>query len=308
VQRSRYTGRLLVVLALWVALGLVAAAPASALFHLMKIREVSPETSPGANDAFVELQMYSAGQNQVAAHTVRFYNAAGSEVHNRALLGPNPPNGQSQRTILIGDTNTPGRDFTINDMSSEISFTGPGGAICFDETLIDCVSWGSFNNGGSQAGLPVGSPAPAIPSGMSLTRSIAGGCQTLLEDSDDTNNSSADFSLTSRTPRPNSVAPTETSCGGGGGGGGSGAPPQTRITRRPPQRTSDRTPTFIFRSSEAGSRFQCKLDGRAYRSCPRRFTSRRLSFGFHVLLVRAIDPDGNRDRTPARDTFRIVRP
>jgi hypothetical protein len=290
-------------------MGLVAAAPASALFHLMKIREVSPETSPGAGDAFVELQMYSSGQNQVSAHTIRFYNAAGSEVHNRLLLGPNPPNSQSQRTILIGDTNTPGRDFTINGMSSEISFTGPGGAICFDETLIDCVAWGSFNNGGSQAGIPVGTPALGIPAGMSLTRSIAGGCQTLLEASDDTNNSSADFSVTPRTPRPNSVAPTETSCGGGGGGGGgSGGLPQTSITRRPPQRTTDRTPTFVFRSSEAGSRFQCKLDGRSYRGCPRRFTAGRLSPGLHVLLVRAIDPDGNRDRTPARDTFRVVRP
>jgi hypothetical protein len=296
---------LLIALALWVTLGLVGAAPASALFHLMKIREVSPETSPGARDAFVELQMYAAGQNNVAAHTVRFYNAAGSEVHNRVLLGPDPPNGQTQRTILIGDTNTPGRDFTINNMSSEISFTGGGGAICFDETLIDCVSWGSFNNGGSQAGLPVGTNAPLMPAGMSLTRSISRGCATLLEASDDTDNSSADFSVTSRTPRPNSAAPTETACGAGGGG--SGGPPQTSITRRPPQRTTDHTPTFRFRSSEPGSRFQCKLDARRFRPCPARFTTRFLPLGFHVLLVRAVDPDGNRDPTPARDTFRIIR-
>jgi hypothetical protein len=305
MERSERARRLVVALALWVSLGLVGAAPASALFHLMKIREVSPETSAGANNAFVELQMYAADQNHVGAHTVRFYNAAGSEVHNRALLGPDPPNGQSQRTILIGDTNTPGRDFTINNMSSEISFTGSGGAICFDESLVDCVSWGSFNNGGSQAGLPVGTNAPPIPAGMSLTRSIGRGCATALDDADDTNNSSADFSVTSRTPRPNSVAPTETLCAGGGGGG-PGAP-QTSIRQRPPQRTFDHTPTFRFHSSEAGSSFQCKLDGRRYRPCPRRFTTRFLSLGLHVLLVRAIDPDGNRDPTPARDTFRVVR-
>jgi hypothetical protein len=300
-------GRIATVLALSGALALLAAAPAAATFHLNMIREVSPETAPGAGDAFVELQMYAPGQNFVSAHTVRFYNAAGDTVHNRALLGPNPANGESQRTILIGDTGVPGRDFTIAGMSSEIAFTGAGGAICFDESLIDCVSFGSFNNGGSMAGLNVGTAAPAIPAGSSLTRSIARGCATLLDLPDDTNDSSADFTLTSRTPRPNSGTPTETACGGGGGGGGDTDPPQTTFTKRPENRSSDRTPTFRFRSDEARSTFQCSLDGKRFKSCSSPFTTATLSLGSHVLRVRARDRAGNRDPTPARDAFTIVR-
>jgi hypothetical protein len=299
-------GRIARLIALSGALVLAASAPAAASFHLNKIREVAPEAAPGAGDAFVELQMFVGGQQFVSAHTVRFYDAAGTTVHNRVLSGPDPANGDSQRTILIGDVNTPGRDFTINGMSSEISFTGAGGAICFDESLIDCVSFGSFDNSGSMAGLAVGSPAPAIPAGSSLTRSIAAGCATLLEASDDTNNSSADFAVGSRTPRPNATAPTETACGGGGGGDTD--PPQTSFTVRPLQQTTDRTPTFRFRSDEPGSRFQCSLDGGRFRSCSSPFTTARLARGLHVLRVRARDRAGNRDPTPARDTFRVIRP
>ena len=300
-------GRIASVFALAGALGLLAAAPAAATFHLNMIREVSPETAPGAGDAFVELQMYAPGQTFVSAHTVRFYNAAGDTVHNRALTGPDPANGDSQRTILIGDTGVPGRDFTITGMSGEIAFTGAGGAICFDESLIDCVSFGSFNNGGSMAGLPVGTAAPAIPAGSSLTRTIARGCATLLDPPDDTNNSSADFAVTSRTPRPNSATPSETACGGGGGGGGDTDPPQTTFTKRPENRSSDRTPTFRFRSDEARSTFQCSLDGKRFASCSSPFTTATLSLGSHVLRVRARDRAGNRDPTPARDAFTIVR-
>jgi hypothetical protein len=301
-------GRFTSALALSGVTALLAAAPAGASFHLNMIREVSPESAPGASDAFVELQMYAPGQNFVSAHTVRFYNAAGDTVHNRVLSGSDPANGDSQRTILIGDTAVPGRDFTISGMSSEIAFTGPGGAICFDEGLIDCVSFGAFNNGGPMAGLGVGTAAPAVPAGSSLTRTIARGCSTLLDPPDDTDNSGADFAVGSRTPRPNATAPTETACGGGGGGGGDTDPPQTSFTLRPLQQTTDRTPTFRFRSDEPRSTFQCSLDGRRFRSCSSPFTTARLARGLHVLRVRARDRAGNRDPTPARDTFRVVRP
>jgi hypothetical protein len=282
---------------------LASAAPASASFHLNKIREVAPETSPGAKDAFVELQMYAQGQNFVSAHTIDFWDAAGSVKHNRALLGPDPPNGGNQRTILIGDDNTAGADFKVNNLSSEIS--AAGGAVCYDFSKVDCVAWGSFNNAGTQMDLPlpVGSNEAAIPAGMSITRSIAAGCPTLLEAADDTNDSNADFSPTPRTPRPNATAPTERACGGGS----DRDPPQTTIRRRPPQRTTDRTPTFRFRSDEAHSSFQCKLDGKRYKKCSSPLTTSRLSFGTHTLRVRAIDRAGNRDRTPAVDTFRVVR-
>ena len=70
-------------------------------------------------------------------------------------------------------------------------------------------------------GTTAGTPAPALVSGMALRRSIAPGCSTLLEPSDDTNDSATDFSLTTPNPRSNSVTPTEMPCTPGGGGGGS---------------------------------------------------------------------------------------
>jgi len=49
---------------------------------------------------------------------------------------------------------------------------------------------------------------------MSLERSIAPGCPTLLEAGDDTDNSSADFTLAAPSPRNNATTPTETACAG----------------------------------------------------------------------------------------------
>ena len=303
-------GRIVLLTVLTVAATLAWAAPASAIFHLVKIREVSPETSEPANDAFIELQMYFAGQNSVSTHTIRIHNAAGTMVTQRILSGPDPASGQSQRTILIGDTGVPGRDFTINGLSDGPSGTipldnGAGGAVCFDETLIDCVSWGSFNNAGSMAGIPVGTNAPAIPAGSSLTRSIARGCATLLENGDDTDNSAADFSVTARTPRPNSTAPTETAC----------APP--RDTVRPNTFVTNvavnsrrRRARIRFRGTDnrAGPiTFQCKIDGSLYSGCQSPKVYRRLSVGRHVFRVRARDAAGNLDATAVRRVFRIRR-
>jgi N-acetylglucosamine-6-sulfatase len=84
-------------------------------------------------------------------------------------------------------------------------------------------------------------------------------------------------------------------------------PPSTTITSGPSRRTRAATVTFRFRSSEAGSAFQCRLSpARLWTGCtsPKRY--RRLS-GSHTFRVRAIDADGNMDSSPAARTFRVVR-
>ena len=85
------------------------------------------------------------------------------------------------------------------------------------------------------------------------------------------------------------------------------ATPETTITGRPGAVTRDRTPTFRFRPSIAGSGFQCKLDRGPFRSCRSPFTTRTLSFGRHALQVRAIF-GGLIDATPARASFKVLRP
>lgn len=89
-----------------------------------------------------------------------------------------------------------------------------------------------------------------------------------------------------------------------------GTPPRTRILHRPHRlvfaRHRWRRVAFAFASSEAGSRFRCRLDRRRVRPCrsPRRYRVRR---GRHVFRVYATDAAGNRDRSPARFRFRMRR-
>jgi hypothetical protein len=276
---------------------LIAPPSAGAAFHLMKVREVFPASAASPEGAFLELQMFTSGQGLVDNHEITTYNASGNLIHT-FVMDSNVGSGQSQRTILIGDSAVANADFT--DSALGTSILAAGGAACFPDALPpDCVSWGTFS--GSVPG-ETGTPAPAIPDGQSLTRSIARGCETLLESGDDTDNSAADFALTAPTPRPNSAAPTETACTGGGDD-----PPQTRIRKRPDNKTEDRTPTFRFRADEPGSTFQCSVDDKRFKRCTSPFTAKKLSFGEHTFEVRARDSDGNRDRSPAKDSFRVVR-
>jgi hypothetical protein len=281
------------------------APPASASYHLMSIREVATDPA-GADSGYIELQMYASGQNLVNGHSVTFYTASGSLLATFPLTS-NPPNGDNQRTILIGDTATPGAPDSIYPALGDAILTyGSGGAACWD--TIDCVAWGSFNNtSGTPLPSPTGTPAAAIPVGQSLQRKITAGCSTLLEASDDTDVSATDFALTTPSPRNNSVTPTETACGGGGVGGGDTDPPETAITKQPKSKTTKTKAKFKFTSSEPNSTFQCKLDKAEFKSCrsPRKY--KHLKPGKHKFKVLATDAAGNRDATPAKAKWRVLR-
>src|SRR6185295_13619064 len=82
--------------------------------------------------------------------------------------------------------------------------------------------------------------------------------------------------------------------------------PDTAITAKPPARTHDRTPTFRFRSTTAGASFQCKLDNSPYKPCRSPFTTKTLTFGSHLLRVRALAA-GASDPSPARLSFKVVK-
>jgi Ca2+-binding RTX toxin-like protein len=87
-------------------------------------------------------------------------------------------------------------------------------------------------------------------------------------------------------------------------------PPATRVTKRPPRllMTSGRHRRVVFRfsSSEGGSSFRCKLDGKPYRPCasPRAYN---VGLGPHAVRIVAIDAAGNADRTPALFRFKVRR-
>ncbi|HEX6666601.1 MAG TPA: hypothetical protein VF081_08415 [Solirubrobacterales bacterium] len=293
--------RRLTTLALSVAvLGALAAAPAQASFHLMKIREVFA----GPGSAYVELQMYASGQNFVAGHSIRVYDAEGKTV----VEVPFPANvarGDSQSTLLVATAGTAADAILPPDV-----LKAAGGAVCFDD--LDCVSWGAFTGAAKIAG-PAGTPAPAIPDGLALQRTIGRGCATALDTADDSEDSAADFVVAAPAPRPNSAVPTEQPCGisttapgtGGGKAGEHGAP-QTTLRGKPAKRTTDRTPTFKFTANEKGAKFECKLDGKAFRACRSPYTTKSLALGPHTFRVRAVVDGHHTDASPATFRFTVV--
>ena len=83
-------------------------------------------------------------------------------------------------------------------------------------------------------------------------------------------------------------------------------PPQTKIVKHPPQQGTDNQVSFGFKSTEAGSKFQCKMDAKPFRGCetPKSYG---LVNGRHIFKVRATDGAGNTDPTPAVYGFKILR-
>lgn len=278
-------------------------ATASATFHEMSVREVYPGSVAEPNAKYVELQMWNQGQNLVGGHVLHTYSASGAQTDT--LLPSDVSGAANQSTILIGTPQVT-TQFGVNvdaELAPATVLEASGGAVCWES--LDCVSWGSFSHSLPN---PAGTPAVAIPDGMALRRTIAPGCATLLEPTDDHNNSAQDFSAVFPNPRPNSVPPTEHACAsnGGGGGQGGGNAPQTILKRKPAKRTRDRTPTFRFAADEAGVSFQCKVDRGRFKSCRSPFTTKRLAPGRHAFAVRARDDSGHVDPTPASYAFKVL--
>jgi hypothetical protein len=83
-------------------------------------------------------------------------------------------------------------------------------------------------------------------------------------------------------------------------------PPQTTITKRPPNKTAKATVKFKFSSDEAGSTFECKLNKKPFKPCSSPKKVKRLAVGKHKFKVRAKDAAGNVDPSPAVDKFKVV--
>ena len=79
-------------------------------------------------------------------------------------------------------------------------------------------------------------------------------------------------------------------------------PPATKAMRA---RVQGNRATLKFSSDEPGSTFRCRLDRKQMKPCssPKRY--KRLSEGEHRFKVRATDPAGNPDPTPAKRRFVI---
>lgn len=83
-------------------------------------------------------------------------------------------------------------------------------------------------------------------------------------------------------------------------------PPDTSIDSGPTGEVAGTSASFSFSATEARSVFGCSLDGAAFTSCtsPRSYSG--LAAGTHAFDVRAIDPAGNVDLTPARRSWTVA--
>jgi hypothetical protein len=83
------------------------------------------------------------------------------------------------------------------------------------------------------------------------------------------------------------------------------SPPDTAIANGPKAKTKKKAASFGFTSDEPGATFECRLDDRfGFGSCasPESIT---VSPGRHFLEVRAKDPAGNVDPTPATYSWKV---
>lgn len=319
---------------------LTAAPVAQATFHLIKVREVY---AGSAGDSYVELQMYAAGETFLTNHAMTVYDANGALVHSSKFTS-SVVNGQNQATVLIGDTAVQSKFGVAPDLvDAELSIPAAGGATCWNAGGIpaDCVAWGNFSGGSAlqtATGTTVGSPASpgGITAGKAIRRTIQPGCSTLLENSDDTNSSATDFAEVAPAPRDNASPIVEATCPGSpppvieeeeapvppppplspetlpvssvpdnSTSAPASAPAATvAFAKKPPLKTTDRTPTFRFRSELAGASFRCSVDRAPFLPCHSPFTPKKpLSLGPHRLRVQTTDPGSS----TLTFRFRIVR-
>ncbi|HET9197982.1 MAG TPA: NosD domain-containing protein [Solirubrobacterales bacterium] len=84
------------------------------------------------------------------------------------------------------------------------------------------------------------------------------------------------------------------------------ATPDTKITKAPKAKSSSTTAKFKFKSTVAGSGFECKLDKGKFKKCKSPKTYKKLKPGKHVFKVRAVGPTGVKDPTPAKRKFTVL--
>lgn len=299
VSRSMSRGLLAWVAAAAVGVGLVAAPAAHATFHLIKVREVYPGS---ADDSYVELQMYAAGQSFLATHAMTVYNSSGTLVHSSRFTS-GVANAENQATILIGDSGVQAEFGVAPDLvDSALTIPAAGGAVCWNAGGLpaDCAAWGDFHGGEAlelATGTSVGSPASpsGIAAGKAIRRTIEPGCPTLLEETDDSDDSATDFSEVTPAPRDNASPITEKSCAGA---------PNTVIDERPAAVTNTTSAAFTYEAPTATG-YECKLDSAAFSSCPEagiEYTG--LAEGSHTFQVRGVNASGP-DPTPASYTWRV---
>ena len=82
--------------------------------------------------------------------------------------------------------------------------------------------------------------------------------------------------------------------------------PETTIESGPTDPTAETDAVFTFSADEASATFECRLDGGAWAACASPETVTGLAPGAHVFEVRAVDPAGTADASPAAHAWTVT--
>lgn len=82
-------------------------------------------------------------------------------------------------------------------------------------------------------------------------------------------------------------------------------PLDTSIVSAPAPVTSSTSVQITFAASDDDATFECSLNDAPFAACPKTHTVSDLTSGVYRLRVRAVDPDGVRDETPAEVSWRV---
>ncbi len=188
--------------------------PSFASFHSTKINEVFAGSQYDAAVQYIEIKAFSAAQNQFNGQVLHVFDR--NNVETAITFDHSVANSASQMTVLIATQAAATRlnvtpDFTINAIIDRV-----GGKVCFT-TLVDCFAWGSFNGAAGSGVNAFGNkydPTNGLPLDQAVIRNDGGNG---LQDTDDTNDSAADFAAGTPTPRNNAgvIGDYLANCGNG---------------------------------------------------------------------------------------------
>lgn len=188
------------------------AAPAAANNHLVKIKDFFPGSVAHPTAQFIELQLYSPGENFFNGTSVVVSNNLGTPVATYNLA--NATNGADQSTLLLATAQAQ-TDYSVTADATMATASIPlsGGKICYFPTtpnFTDCVSWGNYAGGVGTGESSSGSPfAPGgLTLGSVVARHTSRGARPCALDGtgDDTNDSTFDLFFQFGVVRPRANA------------------------------------------------------------------------------------------------------
>jgi hypothetical protein len=187
----------------------------------------------------------------------------------------------------MGNTKVVTHSYTVADQTDpSVTLTTPPEGAVYTRGDSVAADFTCSDTGGSGLASCVGT----VPNGSGVDTSTLGGHSFTVTGTDGAGNTTAvthSYSVAAKTTPPDIT------------------PPATTIDKGPAMKTSSKSATFEFSSSEGGSSFSCVVDGKPATTCASPFTVKRLASGPHTFSVAAADVAGNVDSSPATYPWKV---